>query len=935
MAHYRMTKGPEVILTPEEKLVYGKLFNIADVEKKGVIGGEHAVKFFAKSGLHSTILSEIWQMADYENQGILTQQSFIYVEGLENSESSKIIITQEEREKYKRMFNSLNPTNGLLEGETARGILQRSKLPFETLGKIWSLADSKQRGKLDVTEFTIAMFFVQKSMNGTIKTIPTNLPPGFYEMAAGTTVTTGATEEFVSPASPPFPPFTPRNIANVTDSRMSPIVRQASLSVSGSVSPNFSDDSWDVTPEDKVPYDRFFDTLDKSKKGFLTGDEAASFFMKSNLVPTALAQIWDLSDVNKSGTLSRDEFAVAMYLITKKLTGAKLPSVLPPKVDSPFTELLKRSATTISKNNFGSNRSRSSSNQLSDPGFDSYFSSVQNSDTDINVKFAIESGEIKNLKHQADSLENTTIGIKNDHSTIDANFASLAAQKSELSVRISQLRTLHDTELKSLQEVQAKYRLEHESVERVREELAQIERSLIMLQQEKEQIKLNIQKDREETLDIKKKMRIAEEENLAIKAEIEKIKKESKQQKGMLVINKKQLAAVEGQRSSMSSIGGAGVKRTMSNASTASNSTQGTSSIKSAPINSSKIEEIGIDKPNSMPLEFDSVFISDIKKETNNNKTSRGINPFENSFTSTNNKETSNISQNEIVTQQQQQSTEKAIDPFASFGNSTKQTSGKAEFDSAFSLEEIEASVQGGIKLGFESDFNTSFSNNNEKKSENITNIKDITKTTEEEVMNTNSVIIESNDKIPDLVSTVKELSLEDMNIENMKDNIETENVFSELTQKSEQEKIEQDDEFEAAFGDLSEAKVIKTTPIDFDADFDKFKAFDDFDPFPTSNISTTSTIKSNLDEAFGGISSNELTKSTNNSGFEDAFSEFFTPPQLPKRTRTPQPSSDNTDLHPIQYLQSMGFSKEQSADALERYDYNLEKATNFLVENA
>ncbi|CAG8646248.1 171_t:CDS:2, partial [Acaulospora morrowiae] len=66
----------EIILTPEEKQVYGQLFKVADVEKKGVIEGQHAVKFFEKSGLPAKTLGEIWQKADYNNQGFLTQQTF-------------------------------------------------------------------------------------------------------------------------------------------------------------------------------------------------------------------------------------------------------------------------------------------------------------------------------------------------------------------------------------------------------------------------------------------------------------------------------------------------------------------------------------------------------------------------------------------------------------------------------------------------------------------------------------------------------------------------------------------------------------------------------------------------------------------------------------------------------------------------------------------
>lgn len=54
-----------------------------------------------------------------------------------------------------------------------------------------------------------------------------------------------------------------------------------------------------------------------------------SFFVKSKVPESQLAQIWDLSDVDKDGTLTKEEFAVAMYLIHQVLIGKPLPSTLP------------------------------------------------------------------------------------------------------------------------------------------------------------------------------------------------------------------------------------------------------------------------------------------------------------------------------------------------------------------------------------------------------------------------------------------------------------------------------------------------------------------------------------------------------------------------------------------------------------------------------
>lgn len=85
-----------------------------------------------------------------------------------------------EREKYDRLFDSLQPLNGMIPGNKVlyennyfirgincicffkvKGVLMESKLPVDTLGKIWDLADMDKDGMLDRHEFVVVSFFVQ------------------------------------------------------------------------------------------------------------------------------------------------------------------------------------------------------------------------------------------------------------------------------------------------------------------------------------------------------------------------------------------------------------------------------------------------------------------------------------------------------------------------------------------------------------------------------------------------------------------------------------------------------------------------------------------------------------------------------------------------------------------------------------------------------
>ncbi|EMD31714.1 hypothetical protein CERSUDRAFT_100179 [Gelatoporia subvermispora B] len=95
--------------------------------------------------------------------------------------------TPQDTAKFLKLFLQCGPANGLLSGEKARDVFVKSKLPVDKLSQIWSLADTKNRGALDATDFAIAMHLIQASMSGQIPNIPSTLPPSLYEQAGGKT----------------------------------------------------------------------------------------------------------------------------------------------------------------------------------------------------------------------------------------------------------------------------------------------------------------------------------------------------------------------------------------------------------------------------------------------------------------------------------------------------------------------------------------------------------------------------------------------------------------------------------------------------------------------------------------------------------------------------------------------------------------------------
>jgi epidermal growth factor receptor substrate 15 len=239
-------------------------------------------------------------------------------------------LTPEKVAQYGALFESQPLQSNALPGDQARSIFEKSGLSNEVLGKIWQLADTEQRGALVQTEFIIAMHLLSSMKTGTLRSLPNILPPPLYEAATRRVPPVAAR---MSPNNT-GPSAIPRQLSGTAQARTaSPLGRPPTGVLGGPSGPS----DWLVTPADKARFDRNFAALDIGNKGYITGEEAVPFLGQSGLDENTLAQIWDLSDILERGQLSREEFAVAMYLIRELRgnRGGTLPKTLPPNLVPP------------------------------------------------------------------------------------------------------------------------------------------------------------------------------------------------------------------------------------------------------------------------------------------------------------------------------------------------------------------------------------------------------------------------------------------------------------------------------------------------------------------------------------------------------------------------------------------------------------------------
>ncbi|XP_062437430.1 epidermal growth factor receptor substrate 15 isoform X5 [Rhea pennata] len=341
--------------------VYEKFYRQVDSANTGRVLASDAAVFLKKSGLTDLVLGKIWDLADTDGKGILNKQEFFVAlrlvacaqNGLNVSLSSLNLpvppprftdtssplllsgaasadvpwaVKLEDKAKYDAIFDSLNPVNGLLSGDKVKPVLLNSKLPVDILGRVWELSDIDRDGMLDRDEFAVAMFLVYCALEK--EPVPMSLPAALMPPSKRKPV-----------SIPGAMPLIPSSVSTKESHQSLPPV--------GLLAAKTPLAQWVVSPVDKMKYDEIFVKTDKDMDGFVSGVEARELFLKTGLPSALLAHIWALCDTKDCGKLSKEQFALAFYLINQKLSkGIDPPQALTPEMIPPSDRGVSLQKTT-------------------------------------------------------------------------------------------------------------------------------------------------------------------------------------------------------------------------------------------------------------------------------------------------------------------------------------------------------------------------------------------------------------------------------------------------------------------------------------------------------------------------------------------------------------------------------------------------------------
>uniref|UniRef100_A0A8C6Q1S9 Epidermal growth factor receptor pathway substrate 15 n=1 Tax=Nothobranchius furzeri TaxID=105023 RepID=A0A8C6Q1S9_NOTFU len=450
--------------------IYDKHYRQVDPTGSGRVAAADAALFLKRSGLADMVLGKIWDLADSERKGALNKQQFFVAlrlvacaqNGLEvalkslnvavpppkfHDTNSPLLAGQvaadapwvvkpEEKMKFDNIFDSLGPVGGMLSGEKVKPVLLNSKLPVDILGRVWELSDLDRDGMLDKDEFSVAMYLVYRALEG--EPVPMSLPP---------------------PLVPP-------------SKRKKP---------------------WVVSPADKAKFDELFNKTDGDMDGLVSGAEVRDIFLKTGLPSATLARIWELCDIGDIGKLTREQFALALYLINLKLTkGLEPPQSLTPEMIPPSDRLNMKQVTDFS----AIKELDSLSNEIVELQREK--SSVEEEIKENEEAIRQRSSEVQDLQDEVAKESEELQRLQAQRQKVQDALDELDQQKSSLEEQLSHIRQQTSQETNLISSLQSKHEEQEHRISQYEEELVQAREELLALQEESRKLQEKVQAAQEQ-----------------------------------------------------------------------------------------------------------------------------------------------------------------------------------------------------------------------------------------------------------------------------------------------------------------------------------------------------------------------------------------------------------------------------------------------------
>lgn len=167
-------------------------------------------------------------------------------------------------------------------------------------------------------------------------------------------------------------------------------------------------------------------------------------------------------------------------------------------------------------------------------------------------QFSSSSIEVGNLQNQVRETQKSVSSLRQERTALSSSVAKTEAEIDELKSALAQAKAAFDTESTNMTNLETRFKTGSEELKKLRQELIHAESELSALREQKAETEQNILKDKEEIRELKIKLKVSNDEVVSLKETLEKLRKESRQQKGLVVVSKKQLATSEADKEKVS-----------------------------------------------------------------------------------------------------------------------------------------------------------------------------------------------------------------------------------------------------------------------------------------------------------------------------------------------------------------------------------------------
>ncbi|TKA56561.1 hypothetical protein B0A49_12218, partial [Cryomyces minteri] len=552
-------------LTPDKVAEYGALFEKSGAQN-GVLPGETAKQIFEKARLPNEVLVRIWNLADTGQRGALGLTEFIIAMHLLASYKSRAmqalptilppglyeaasrrgvppsarqlggpisapgiprqftgsgpirtqsplgrpsygpppqsprptagdwLITPQEKTKYDSFFAKVDTAGlGVLTGEQAVKFFSDSGLPEDVLASIWDLADINSEGQLNRDEFAVAMYLIrqQRGQPAGQASLPAVLPPNLIP----------------------------------------PSMRMQSIPVPQPTAPAFDN----AANSSQLP---------KSASEDLFGLDAFS-------TPTPAPAPIQTQQFTGGSASSNKPFDADPFGSSKAASPTSAhfqPS--PRNPASTFKPFMPTSAfgTTLQSQHRGASvSSQPQTRGLQQSQVSNMDDLLGDNDPEVSRKLTAETAELANMSNQIGTLRNQMQEVQSRGSATENELSQTSSQKRDLELRLSQFRSQYEQEVNRVKALEEQLTASRNDTKKLQQELAMVEGTYQDLQTQRQQVAGALEADQRENTSLKERIRQTNNEVAQLKPQLDMMRSDARQQKGMVAINKKQLATNEGE----------------------------------------------------------------------------------------------------------------------------------------------------------------------------------------------------------------------------------------------------------------------------------------------------------------------------------------------------------------------------------------------------